>query len=566
MTSLAGFGAETYRQGVVSGSPRRSPKPPPPPKKPSPSAAFDPSKPLLDLDAPATERRHKASKRRPEPILPNLDLPSRKRKSEGLGLGPVAMSDPLQDATTLVSTPNPLAVEQSDAPLAGGTEVAAPAIPTATPKPTSIVPGNPSAPRSNVPFIAMSSLAVLAWASAAVLGSLSEPPRFPEVAAAPAATPPKPATPKPEPAAEAEPEAPAADAEPEPTASSWTVEAPTPPRALLVVGETAVVSLEDKVVGYRDGQQAWAFDGAHQAVFAIDEQVVVVQTSALVGLSATDGSPAFTADVPKRGKTDPEVVAADADTSQVLLALADARFLLLTPSGCVEPADGEIDDAIACFRTVGRLAGEYLEPNTKVALGPDGHRFLAEEDALRGFDPDMRTIFEASTHADVRSIDGVAGGRLALQFGQETALLDVERCRSRSEARLRTKDTQAPAGCVLWRYGYALDPVAPAVVGTDGLAMNERGKLQLVTEGDDAWKLPLGAFGPVATADDVVFTLAVKGDGLVVAEVDARRATVRARHALPFNTPPEARAEARLQARGRTIAASVGTQLAVMKL
>lgn len=564
---MAGAEDATYRLGVVSGPPRRSPKPPPPPKKPRPSSqtAFDPSKPLLDLDGPAAPA--KPVKRRLEPVLPNLDLPSRKSKAPAPGLGPVAMSDPLQDAATLVSTPNPL-VAQSDEPLAGGTEVASPPIPRATPKPTSIIPGDRNAVRSNLPFIALGTVAAVTWVGALVLGAVQDPKPLPDMGTAAATTDP---APRPKKAAKPKPTAnPAPVVEavaPEPAApSGWSVQADAAPRTLQLAGTTAVASFAGSIVGYRDGAAAWTFEGKHHATYAQGDTVAVVQSASVVGLSAVDGSQQFSVDLPKKGKSAPEVVASDANGEQVLIALADARFLVVTPGSCAEDNSAATDDAVSCVRTVGRLSGEYLEPSSQVALGAAGHRYLAEEDAVRGFDVEMRTVFEASLHADVRSMRAAPGGRLALQFGQETALLDTERCRGRSEVRLRTSDIQAPAGCVQWRYGRAVDPVPPAVLDTDAVALNERGKLQVVTEGDDAWKIPLGTFGPVAKGEGSVFTLAVDGDNLIVAEVDASSSEVKARHPLAFNATPEDRGAAHLHANAGAVAVAVGTNIAVVPL
>ena len=201
-----------------------------------------------------------------------------------------------------------------------------------------------------------------------------------------------------------------------------------------------------------------------------------------------------------------------------------------------------------------------------MALGEDGTRYLAEEDALRAFDLDLQPVLEASTPANIRSMVRVPGGRIALQFGQEAVLLDRESCRGRSEVRLRTSDTDAPSGCVLWRYGRTIDPVPPAAVDTSSVALNERGKLQVVAEGDDVWKIPLGAFGPVAAGNGSLFTLAKDGDALVVAEVDASDGAVRAKHPLPITPSAEDHAYAQLVWNAGVVAASVGPHIGVLTL
>lgn len=558
----------------MSGPPRRSPKPPPPPRpKPKKPRGFDPSEPLLDLQQPRTPRVNlRNPDRKLEPVFSSLDLPNRTPNLEARGLGAVPMADPLQDAKTLVSGINPVGIIPMDEPLSGGTQVASIPIPPSAPTPSSIIPGRgKTARKSALPFIGLGALAALTWAGAAAVGVLNEPNELPvlesgqavssqtptSAAAKPAPAPQTPSTPvdaKPEP-------------EPEPkavAAASWSVAVDATPAALIHAGSSVVASYDDKLVGYANGAAAWTFEGAHEAAFGVtDGSVIVVQASVVLGLSADDGSERFKAELPKLRKKTPNVVASDSDGDHVLVALADARFLLITPPAC---GDSPAADAGECVQTVGRLSGEYLEPTSMVAMGEDGIRYLAEEDSMRAFDTDLRTVFSASLPAEVRSMVRVPGGRLALQFGQEAALLDVERCRGRSEVRLRTGDTQGPAGCVLWRYGRAIDPVPPAAVDTSSLALNERGKLQLVAEGDDAWKIPLGAFGPVARSEDSLFTLAVVGDALAIAEVNATSGAVKAKYPLALAATPEDRAQTHLLWNAGTIAASVGPHIGLLTL
>lgn|GEM_PF-2125427 len=518
-----------------------------------------------------------------DPVLPSLELPSRKTGGKSVGLGPIQMDDPLQDAQTLVSTPSP--VPQADEPISGGTQVvampggtqvAAVPIPKAAPTPASIIPGGRGASRSAVPFLVAGVAAALTWGIAGAAGFLHEPDALPDLATGkpPAASAPKPSASAPSPStpaaaagaaapAGAAPDTPVADAAPPPPAS-WNVAAEGVPRNLRLVGGVAVASFGDKVVGYSSGAAAWTFEGEHSAVFGMDDgSVAIVQADAVVGVSATDGTERFKAallDPAKAGKKNaPTVVAADADATRVLVALSDARFMLIAPSSCAEP-QGE------CTATVGRLSGEFLEDSSKVALGEDGALFLAEEDSIRAFDGELHTVFEASTPSNVRSMIRVPGGRLGLQFAQEAALLAPESCRGRSEVRLRTGDTQAPSGCVLWRYGRAIDPVPPAAVDTSSLALNERGKLQVVAEGDDAWKIPLGAFGPVVHGDGVLYTLAADGDALSLAIVDATNGSLVAKHTVQLAANEEDRADAKLTWNAGSIALSVGSNIAVLSL
>jgi len=496
------------------------------------------------------------------------------------------MADPLQDAQTLVSGINPVGVLPTEEPHSGGTQVAsipggtqvvAIPIPPSEPTPSSIIPGDKTSKKSGLPFVALGVVAALSWAGAIAAGVLSAPTELPDLGSAGAPSSPTPApaaataSPRPATAAAAAPDSKPAEAEPGSkagpapvAAASWVLSADAAPASLQLAGSVVVASYSSTVVGYADGAVAWTFEGEHDGAFGMtDGSVVVVQDATVLGLTALDGSERFKAELPKQGKKDPLVVASDSDGEHVLIALADARFLILTPAAC---GDSPSEDAGECIRTVGRLSGEYLEPASTVAMGEDGVRYLAEEDSMRAFDIDLRTVFSASLPADVRSMVRAPGGRLALQFGQEAALLDIERCRGRSEVRLRTGDTQAPAGCVLWRYGRAIDPVPPAAVDTSSLALNERGKLQLVAEGDDAWKIPIGAFGPVAHGGDSLFTLAVVGDDLAVAEVDATSGAVKTKHPLALAATPEDRAQTLLLWNAGTVAASVGPHIGLLTL
>jgi hypothetical protein len=524
----------------------------------------------MEIDEPATARFDSGKQKAIEPVLPSLDLPSRKGADKGRGLGAVPMSDPLQDATTLVSSPNPIL--QGDEPLAGGTQVAAPPIPPAA-TPTPRIPRRRRAERSPLPFIIASVAAAMTWGMAGAAGVLHEPHVLPDLAVAENPSAPSRARKAAAKPAAAQAETPPTAIEggganeeppPPPPAATWSVTADATPSAIRLSGSVVVAAFEGSVVGYANGAAAWTFEGAHEGVFALGEDTVAVVLDAEVKLlSSTDGSEKASATLPPRGKKPVDVVASDANDQHVLLALADARFLQVTPSACGEaPAEG----AGECVRVVGRLSGEYLEPGSQVALGEDGTRYLAEEDSMRGFDLDLRTVFEASTAADIRSMVHVPGNRLALQFGQEAVLLDPARCRGRSEVRLRTGDTQAPSGCVLWRYGKAIDPVPPAAVDTSSLALNERGKLQVVAEGDDAWKIPLGAFGPVALGDGVLFTLAADGDSIVVAQVEASTGTITAKHVLPITSSGDDRADAKLARSGGTVAAAIGASIGVVSL
>ena len=558
---------------------------------------------MLELDEPTTGTYPSGrSKKVMDQLLPSLELPSRRGASAGRGLGAVAMNDPMQDETTLVSGHAPIL--QLDEPAGGGTQVASvpsggthvgPAplpIPTMAPIPVSIIPGGRGAPRSPLPFMVVGVAAAMTWGAAVAAGVMHEPHELPDLAGAELSsftTPTAPSAststsasttasasaaaadedsePSSDPAPDGDRGVEAARSKPAPTppaAASWTATADATPRALRLSGSTAIGSFEASVVGFANGGSAWTFESKHENAFVLsDGSVAVVLGDAIAFLAPEDGSERARSEVPALGDKVPVIVSADADAEHILVALADARFVLFTPSAC---AAEEAERDAECVRVIGRLTGEYLEPEAKVALGEDGTRYLAEEDALRAFDLDLRPVFEASTPADIRSLVRVPGGRMALQFGQEVALLDRERCRGRSEVRIRTTDSQAPSGCVLWRFGRAIDPVPPAAVDTSSLALNERGKLQVVTEGDDIWKIQLGAFGPVAQGGDASFTLATEGDAVVVAEVDSSNGAVRARHPLPITPAAEDHAYAQLVWNAGILAASVGPHIGVITL
>ncbi len=563
-----------------------------------------------------------------EPVLSSLELPSKSRKRKTVGLGPVEMNDSMHDeAQTLVSMPNPfdLGVPQTDAPLSGGTQVAAspadfdpfddlgpapdrggtqvatspadfaPAladlgaaplvgdtqvvaspIPTAVPRVATLIPGSRTARRSPMPFMVLGGVAAAAWVGAAALGAVRQPDALPELesatppaevaAIAPVTKAPATAAPgvnAPQPAGAGAPEDAAPAEAPAPPAASWTVTADSAPKQFRIAGNVAVAAFDTAVVGYANGAAAWTSEGDNNAIAAMDDgSVVIVRPHAVVGLSGTDGTQQFEIPFPESGSKSPQVVAADADGQQVLVALADARFMLVTPSACIPGAEGGV-----CMDPVGRLEGEYLEPRSIVALGEDGTRYLAEEDTMRAFDRELGEVFSASLPADVRSMVSVPGGRLALQYAQEAALLDVERCRGRSEVQLESGDsTQAPAGCVLWRYGRALDPTPPAAVDTTSVAFNERGKLQLVAEGDDTWKTPLGAFGPVVFGDGMLYTVAAQDDALFIAVVDATNGSVAAEHPLPITPSDDDRTRTHLVWGVGTVAAAIGPHIAVLTL
>lgn len=515
----------------------------------------------MDLGEVKTERHERPAKK-PRDISA-FDIPSTKSSPKpGAGLGAVPMLDPLQDATTLVSDPR-----------RGGTQVAQP-IPTA-PEPTPALPRSNRKPRSTiVPYAVTGGLVVIAWGGAVAAGVLTDPPQLPELATAATAVPQKVAASAPAAPAEDEappneeaPEAAAPEAEPEPdpaaALTTWSVSADASPSALRIAEGAAVALFDGALRGYAGGAEAWVKEGAYvDAVTTGDGTIVTALEGTLHGYAAASGESVFAVDVPKakRSKKTPAVVAMDADTSGVLVALADARFLSVDPAACSSEAEG-------CIREVGLLRGEYLEASASVSLGEDGVRYLGEEDTMRAFDMDLRTTFSLSASADIRAIVRVPGNRVALQFGQETALLDTASCRGRAEVQLLPGGaTKAPRGCVLWRYGRKLEPAAPAAVDTASLAMNEDGKLQVVAEGDDTWKSPLSTLGPAVYGDGTLYTLAASGEGVSLLAVNAAKGTVDWSRPLPITASADDKAAVALQWREGWVAASVGPHVALAQL
>ena len=518
----------------------------------------------MDIGEVQTER-HERPVKKPRDISA-FDIPSTKSsRKPGAGLGPVPMIDPMQDETTLVSEPR------------GGTQLAQP-IPTA-PGPTPALPRSDRKPRKTiVPYAVAGGVVVLAWGGAVAAGVALDPPQLPDLETAATAVPQKVSASTPAPAASPEaaptkdeptpreaPAEPEPEPEPDPNAglTTWSVSADAKPTALRVAEGAAVGLFEGTLRGYASGAEAWTVEGAFvDAVSAADGTIVTVLDGKLKGYAASTGEPTFDVALPKakRSKKTPSAVAMDADASGVLVALADARFLSVDPAACASESDG-------CMREIGVLRGEYLEGSASVALGEEGVRYLGEEDTMRAFDLDFRTTFSLSASADIRAIVRVPGNRVALQFGQETALLDTASCRGRAEVQLLPgRATKAPRGCVLWRYGRKIEPAAPAAVDTASLAMNEDGKLQVVAEGDDTWKSPLNTLGPVVHGDGVLYTLARQNEGLALLAVDAGKGTVAWTRPLPITATADDEAAVGLQWRAGWVAASVGPHIALAQL
>jgi outer membrane protein assembly factor BamB len=324
---------------------------------------------------------------------------------------------------------------------------------------------------------------------------------------------------------------------------AWSATGPSQPLDMKVSGTGALVAVYgDKMVGYVDGAEAWAKEAAYTELVRLKDGTMLAAAGPdVVAFEPDTGKVTFERSIeapagskPKKDEPAPGVVGAETFGSQVLLAMADARFFVMDPPSCVK-------DEPTCLRPGESLAGEYLEPSAVLKVANDGTRFLGEDDTMRAFNLALELQFELAAAADIVGITTVGNDRLALAFGGEIALLDSTKCVGRTEIRLaKNRNNIAPKGCVMWRYGGELDNVAPAVIDDSTLAANGNQRLQAVINGVDSWKSPLGSVGRVVAVDAaVLYTMTVveAEDGSMstaVAAVDAEKGTVNWSAPLPF--------------------------------
>jgi hypothetical protein len=300
----------------------------------------------------------------------------------------------------------------------------------------------------------------------------------------------------------------------------------------------------DKMVGYVDGAEAWSKADAYTELVRLQDGTLLAAAGPnVIGFDPSTGKATFETTIPapegweepKNGKPKPlpGVVGAEAFGSQVLLAIADARFYVMDPPACVKKEP--------CLRPGGVLEGEYLEPAAVLKVADDGTRYLGEDDALRAFTLALELRFDLTAHANIVGMTPVGNNRLALAFGGEVALLDTDRCSGRTEIRLaRNRANIAPKGCVIWRYGGELDDVSPAVIDESTIAANGNQRIQAVINGTDSWKSPLGAIGRVVPGDDgLLYTMTMDeaADGSMstsVIAVDGKKGTASWSVDLPF--------------------------------
>lgn len=549
---------------VASGR-KNSSVPPPVRSKPG----FDPSVPLMELEEPPTLAT--ATTR----DIASFEIPSKAKarplQSPPPDLGPVEMSEPMLDVDTLVadnrrSAPPP--------PPSGGTVVTAPPTPKAVVRRAKV--------RTPVlHYVIAGGLMAASWGAAGAAAVLKRAPELPELATvsaskpkAEASAPTAEAAPQAEAKAESESESASASASEQvakasaPTAEYaarvWSTALASTPKAIRATDGAILALLDGSLVGAADGEEVWSQQGTFVGLVSAGDTIVTTRGGEILGFGAQQ-TPSFSVEIPlpkrKRGKKkQSDVVAVAGSAEHAVIALADARFISVTPSACKDDAGGE-----ECVREVGALRGEYLEPPARVAIGEEGMRYLAEEDSLRAFDLAFSTAFSLSAASEITSLIAVPGNRLAVRFGNEAALLDVARCRGRAEVRLLDGGSTGPRGCVLWRYGKRLDAGEPAAVDTARIAMNEDGKLQVVEEGDDAWKSPLQSIGPVVKGGEQLFTLVRTKAGYALTAVDSRKGTAAWSIPLPLTLDEEGAASIALDWQPGMIAVAVGHQVALVR-
>jgi hypothetical protein len=333
---------------------------------------------------------------------------------------------------------------------------------------------------------------------------------------------------------------------------------------------TLVVASDQKMVGIREGKEAWSKDGAFGDLAQLEDgSMVASRGGEIVGFNSGDGSEAFAIAPGGPGKeSPPQVVGAAVTGNEILVATEDAQFFGLDAAACKEGTDG-------CVRPAGRLRGEYLELGARLVAGADGTRYLVEDNVLRRFNPEFEVQFRLEAHSNLTGVVPVAEGRLGLAYGGEVALLDVAQCdKAKAFSLPRGRATDAPSKCLLWRYDHGADNAPPAVIDADTLALNAKGGLQAVAAGDDVWKLPLGSVGPVLRDDNgQLLTISAEepdgdeGSALAVRAVSPDDAAVQWELPLPYRAQGDAMATAPMFVRGgRWLAAGVGEKVAVLRI
>ncbi len=357
---------------------------------------------------------------------------------------------------------------------------------------------------------------------------------------------------------------------------AWQTDFTAPTTALSVSSDgTLVAVFEAEAKGYLDGTQVWAKEGAFSPPVRLQDGTLAASLGPVVtGFVPATGDKKFEVTMPlpeptgkpRKGKEapPPPVVSMAPFGSQLFVAVANAKFFVIDPPTCEQEEPG-------CLRPAGSLDGEYLEKSARVSIVDDGTRLLVEDESMRAFDIALEEVFSLEASANIDGAIPIVGGRLALSFGGETALLNLAAC---AEGTVRlARGTSAPKGCVQWRYGQGLDRVPPGVVDADTLAVSGNQRLQAVINGTDSWKSPIGAIGPVVGEPELVFTVAMaKTEAdirLSVKAVDAKLGTVAWSVPLPFTLPVDAQFDptlVKIDKAGDYIAAAYGEHTAVLSI
>lgn len=319
----------------------------------------------------------------------------------------------------------------------------------------------------------------------------------------------------------------------------WQAKTETAPVLARISGGGVVVgAFAESFAGFSEGGQAWSKEGTASELLRLQSgSMLATIADKVIAFDPATGDVLFEVQVPsptpdtppRKGRKPPPpppIVAADSFGSQVLLALADARFFVVDPPACGQKK-------ASCLRAAGELEGEFLEASTGLTVADDGTRFLREEDTLRAFDAAFDLKFSLTAHKPLAPVSPAPSNRLGVAFGGEIALLDTAKCESRMETRLaRAGATVAPRGCVMWRYEADLDTAPPAVAAVSSLAANGNQRLQVVAQGSDSWKSPLGSLGRVISSQDgLLYTATVaendeQAPAVSLSAVDAERGTV----------------------------------------
>ena len=308
---------------------------------------------------------------------------------------------------------------------------------------------------------------------------------------------------------------------------------------LVTSSGSVIVVFEGGIEGVMKGESIWKKEGAFTPLLRLPDRTIATSTGNRVHVfDPNNGQDVFTVDIPeppgwnrkkKKPRPPPPVIAIATVGSQMLVANSDARFYILDPPICAE-------NGPACLRPAGYLDGEELEAGTGLNVANDGTRFLTEGSDLRGFDLGLDTVFELESRAEINAALPVGPAGLVIAAGGAASLLNLGRCRGAGLIKLQS----APVGnnrCVTWRYGEGLDPVAPAVVDEQTIAVNGGRRLQAVNGGVDAWKSPIDAVGRVLSGPGgLLYTLSVQESPaeFSVKAVSADKGTVVWKQVLPF--------------------------------